>query len=181
MKLRNRRRNTEGFSLIEVMVAVAIFSITLLGFIFGLILVQRHSRSLTQRELAISKASEIMELFKNSTYSNIAYSTVGTPRYLRRKVDSTWNTNWKIPVVNTWEPLPVESVNGASATDPTLIVNKLPEGRWTVTITDITMGATPNWTFRRVQVRVQWKLLRGETRTQEVQMASDIYQNYTWL
>jgi prepilin-type N-terminal cleavage/methylation domain-containing protein len=178
---RARRVRLGAFSLVEVLIAVAIFSITMLGFLMGLFYMQRQNRSITQREVATAKAVELLELFKNMSYDEVTYSTVATPRYLKKTAAGAANTAWKVPVVSTWMTLPVEDVNPASSADPTIVTNKLPSGRWTVTINELTQGTTPSWKFKRVTVTVEWKILTGETQAQTVTMSTDLSYNFTWL
>ncbi|MEO8377455.1 MAG: prepilin-type N-terminal cleavage/methylation domain-containing protein [Candidatus Sumerlaeota bacterium] len=171
-----------AFSLVEVLIAVAIFSITLLGYLMGVFYMQRQNRTITQREVAMQKAIEISELFKNSAFSDVAYSTTATPKYLRRDSVGAWYGIWKIPESNTqWLTLPVEDVNPTSSANPTVIADKLPQAAWTCTIANVTMGAAPTWTFRRVTVNVRWKLLKNEPNYQTVTTVTDLSPNFNWL
>ena len=177
-----RKSRQRAFTLVEVMIAVAIFAITLLGYLMGLFYLQRQNRAITQREIAMQKAVEITELFKNSAYTDIAYSTTGVPKYLRRNSAGSWYTIWKIPENSSqWLTLPVEDVNPASASDPTVITDKLPDAAWSCTISTITQGSTPSWSFRRVVVNVRWRLLSDRGDYQTVTSTTDISPNFSWL
>ncbi|MCC6548209.1 prepilin-type N-terminal cleavage/methylation domain-containing protein [Candidatus Sumerlaeota bacterium] len=175
----SRRR---AFSLVEVLVAVAIFSITLLGYLMGVFYMQRQNRTISQREVAMQKAIELAELFKNSAYADTVYSTTTVPKYLRRNAGGAWYSIWKIPESSTqWLTLPVEDVNPASSADPTVLTNKLPEAAWSANISTVTVGSSPSWSFRRVTITVRWKILAREQNFQTVNVTTDISPNFTWM
>src|SRR5687767_11543506 len=86
------RAKRSGFALVEAVVAIGIFAITLLG-VFGMLAAQQRQAAVnSQAELAQAVLRERLELIKGvESFANIRYSTVTNPAYLKRKSDGSWD------------------------------------------------------------------------------------------
>jgi len=153
-------RAASGISLIEVMVAVAILGLTFVGMASGISYMRFENRAATQRLLVASMGAQILELFKALPFSAIANSTVATPIYLEGYGTATPNTAWYVPIAGGSTALPVEDVNSASSSNPTVITNKIPQGAWSVAIT--TPSGSPE--LKQITVTITWNLYAGTTR-----------------
>lgn len=151
-----RRAGSRGFTLVEVLVAVALFAIGMLSFFAGISFLRLQNRMASQRMLASSVAVEILELFKNQPYTDIRNSTSGSSVYLKLNPDGSTDTNWRVPEAGLWQTLPVEDVDSSSAGAPALVGNKLPGGAWQVAFQDVSQGTSPSWTVRQITVTIRW-------------------------
>ena len=114
----HRRRAKSGFTLAEVMIAVAVLGFTLFGVMQGFSFMELRNRESSQRMLAASIETEILELFKALPYTAIGNSTASVPVYLKEVPGGAPDARWIVPAVNAWQAVPVEDVNPGSAAAP---------------------------------------------------------------
>jgi Tfp pilus assembly protein PilV len=153
-------RAISGMTLIEAMVAVGIIGIALVGLISGIGYMRMENRAASQRLLVASIGTEILELFKALPYASIANSTATTPIYLKGFGTTSPDAAWLVPQAGQTQPLPVEDVNSSSASYPSLVANKIPQGVWSVSF--VPDATTPG--VQQINVTIQWKLYAGTTR-----------------
>ncbi len=151
------RRAITGFTLVEVMVAVAILGLTLFSVMGGIAYMRFRNRESSQRMLAASVETEILELFKAQPFPQITNSTGAVPVYLKQVPGGAPDTRWIVPTANAWQTVPIEDVTPGDAAAPASIPDKLPNGRWRADF--VTDPATP--TLRQVTVTMQWQLYSG--------------------
>lgn len=156
-----RERLQSGFTIVEQIIALGVIGIGMAAVLQAVSFMQFENRSSSQRMLAASIELEILELFKTQPYAQITNSTAGTPIYLKQLAAGGGNTRWKVPLVNAWQAVPVEDVSSATATDPSIVADKLPDAVWKA---DFTTDAT-DATLRKVTVTMQWKLYTGTKRS----------------
>ena len=154
---RRRPRAVSGFTLVEVMVAVAILGLTLFSVMGGIAYIRFRNRESSQRMLAASIEMEILELFKAQPFPLIANSTAVAPVYLKQVPGGAPDPRWIVPTVDTWQAVPIEDVAPGNAAAPASIPDKLPNGVWRADF--VTDPATP--TLRQVTVTMQWQLYSG--------------------
>lgn len=153
--VRDRRlRRLAGFSLVETMVAIAIIGIALLGVIAGITSLRTENLATSQRMLATSLGTELLELIKALSSQNIRNSTAAAPVYLKTSAAGTPNATWRVPQAGESLALPVEEVNSASAGDPTLVADKLPQATWTASFAPDATNATLIY----VTININWRL-----------------------
>ena len=68
------KKNNKGFSLIEVIIAVAVFAILIVPLTSQLISAVNINKKSTKKQYAIDKAEQIMESFKTADMSSSAIS-----------------------------------------------------------------------------------------------------------
>lgn len=169
------RRAPDGFALVEVMVAVAILGATLFSVMGGISFMGLRNRESSQRMLAASIETEILELFKAQPYPQITNSTAGTPVYLKQVPGGGPDTRWIVPEVNAWQPVPVEDVAPGTAAAPQLVPDKLPNGEWRADF--VTDPATP--ALRQVTVTLRWQLYEGSSqRTVSLSTSTIVCQSF---
>lgn len=139
------------------MVAVAILGVTLFGIMSGISFLKFRNRESSQRMLAASIETEILELFKAQPFSQITNSAAGAPVYLKQVPGGGPDARWVVPALDAWQAIPVEDVAPASAAAPASVPNKLPNGVWRADF--VTDPATPS--VRQITVTLQWQLYSG--------------------
>ncbi len=149
-----------GMTLIEVLVAAAVFGIAVVGLMSGISYMRFENRSASQRMFVASAGAELIELFKALPYDSIHNSTVGTPIYLKGFGSASPNTAWIVPQTGQWTALPVEDVNSSSASNPAIIPDRLPQGIWSVAFVPDPADAN----ITQINVQIQWRLFAGTTR-----------------
>lgn len=152
-----RRRVIAAFTLAEVMVAVTILTVTLLSMVGGISFMKFRNRESSQRMLAASIETEILELFKAQPFPQITNSTVAAPVYLKQVPGGLPDARWQVPAANAWQTLPIEDVAPADAAAPATVPDKLPNGVWRADF--VSDAATPS--LRQVTVTLQWQLYSG--------------------
>jgi len=157
-------------SLIEAIVAVAILGIAFVGLCSGISYMRFENRAASQRMLVASMGAQILELFKALPYSDIANSTAAAPIYLEGFGTSSPNTAWYVPQAGQWQALPVEDVNSASASAPTVVPNKIPQGVWSVQIQS--PSSPPG--LKQITVTINWQLYAGSTRPPDTYSISTV-------
>ena len=148
-----------AYTLAEVMIATSILGLMLFGLMSAMSFISARNRDASQRMLAASIATEILELFKAQPFSQIANSTAGAPVYLKEVPGGGPDARWKVPTFNSWESIPVEEVAPASGGSPATVPDKLPNGLWRADFIDDPL--TP--TLRQITVTLQWQLHAGLT------------------
>lgn len=157
-------RGDSGLTLVEVMVAVVILGMTLFGVMAGISYMNFRNRESSQRMLASSIETEILELFKAQPFPQITNSTGGNSIYLKSLPPPPggppWDDprRWPVPPANAWQSLPVEDVAPGDATAPALLPDKLPNGAWRA---DFVLDPA-NPTLQQVTVTLRWKLYQGD-------------------
>ncbi len=154
---RRRPRAVNGFTLVEVMVAVAILGLTLFSVMGGIAYMRFRNRESSQRMLAASIQTELLELFKAQPFPQITNSTAIAPVYLKQIPGGAPDTRWIVPVANAWQAIPIEDVAPGNSAAPASIPDKLPNGVWRADF--VTTPATP--TLQQVTVTMQWQLYPG--------------------
>jgi Tfp pilus assembly protein PilV len=157
-------------TLIESMVAVAVLGISFVGLASGIGYIRFENRASSQRMLVASMAAQILELFKALPYTDIVNSTSANPIYLEGFGTATPDTAWYVPQAGQWQTLPVEDVNSTSASTPTVITNKIPQGVWSV---QITSPASPPG-LKQITVTINWQLYAGSTRPPDTYSISTV-------
>jgi len=171
MKPTRLYKTARAMTLLEVMIAVSIFAITLLGFLLSLVGLQYQNRIISQREQAMGQAREIMEIIKTLGYANIRYSTGRSESdcVCLKSAPHTRDTNrlyanapeqgqpfwmWAMPMRATdWQPLYTAALNGDGQDDM-----KLPDAEWTVNLPgEIVQAGPPQWAYRQITVQVRWR------------------------
>jgi hypothetical protein len=155
----NRRRRRDAYTLAEVMVAVTLVGLTLFGVMSAISFIGERNREASQRMLAASIGTEILELFKAQPFSQIANSTVAAPVYLKEVPGGGPDARWKVPAFNSWQSIPVEDVAPADSAAPATVADKLPNGLWRADFVNDPL--TP--TLRQITVTLQWQLRGGAT------------------
>lgn len=153
-------RSAAGMTLVESMVALAVIGIALIGMMSSINYMRMQNRAASQRLLAASIGTEILELFKALPYASITNSTVAVPIYLKGFGTAAPNTAWLVPKSGETLPLPVEDVNSAAAGNAALVADKLPLGTWSVEL--VPDAVTPG--LQQINVTIQWKLYAASTR-----------------
>ncbi|SMC19493.1 type IV pilus assembly protein PilV [Desulfacinum hydrothermale DSM 13146] len=87
------KRNSRGFTLIEVLVAMVVLAVGLLGTLAGIIRVLDINVRNDLRNEAVKIAQERLEILRNTSYAAIDDDNVTTSRQIRK------NTNWNFQVV----------------------------------------------------------------------------------
>lgn len=156
--MRPRRcRAQGGFTLVETMVAVAILGVTLFSVMGGIAFMGFRNRESSQRMLAASIETGILELFKAQPYPQITNSTAGAPVYLKQLPGGLPDPRWIVPAVNAWQAAPVEDVASATSAAPATVPDKLPNGEWRADF--VTDPAKPS--LRQITVTLRWQLYSG--------------------
>lgn len=98
-------RNSKGFTLVEVMVAIAILSIALLGLVSVTVMVIKSNSFSKEMTKATTLANDKMEDLKKSSYSGLVSGTdtktdpsTDTSRLIYTK---TWTVTQNSPIVGT--------------------------------------------------------------------------------
>lgn len=154
---RQLRAVRSGFTLVEVMVAVVVLGVTLFSVMGGYSFMRFRNREASQRMLAASIETEILELFKAQPYPQITNSTVAAPVYLKELPGGLPDGRWIVPAANAWQTLPIEDVAPADPAAPASVPDKLPNAVWRADF--VTDPATPS--VRQITVTLQWQLYRG--------------------
>lgn len=118
-----------------------------------------RNRESSQRMLAASIGTEILELFKAQPYPQITNSTAGAPVYLKQVPGGLPDLRWAVPAFNAWQSLPVEDVASGTATAPQSLPNKLPSGEWRADFVPDPTTAS----LRQVTVTLRWQLYSGKS------------------
>lgn len=139
------------------MVAVAILGLTLFSVMGGISYIGVRNRESSQRMLAASIETEILELFKAQPFPQITNSTGAAPVYLKQVPGGAPDARWMVPEANAWQTVPIEDVAPANPAAPASVPDKLPNGVWRADF--VTDPATP--TLRQVTVTMQWQLYQG--------------------
>jgi type II secretory pathway pseudopilin PulG len=147
----------DAYTLAELMVAVTILGLGLFGLMSAMSFIGERNREASQRMLAASIGSEILELFKAQPFSQIANSTVAAPVYLKEVPGGGPDAKWRVPAFNSWASIPVEDVTPAVASAPATVPDKLPNGLWRADFVDDPL--TP--TLRQITVTLQWQPRAG--------------------
>ena len=148
-----------GYTLAEVMIAVLILGVSLFGVMGGISYLSARNREASQRMLAASIETEILELFKAQPFVTIGNSTAGAPVYLKQVPGGAPDPRWIVPTLNAWQTLPVEDVAPGTAAAPDLVPDKLPNGEWRADF--VTDPATPS--LRQITVTLHWQLHAGSS------------------
>ena len=139
------------------MVAVTILGLGLFGLMSAMSFIGHRNREASQRMLAASIGSEILELFKAQPLSQIANSMVATPVYLKEVPGGGPDAKWRVPAFNSWATIPVEDVTPAVAGAPATVPDKLLNGLWRADFVDDPL--TPP--LRQITVTLQWQPRNG--------------------
>lgn len=154
---RRRPPALSGFTLVEVMVAVAILGLTLFSVMGGIAYMRFRNHESSQRMLAASIEMEILELFKAQPFPQITNSTGAAPVYLKQVPGGAPDARWIVPAANAWQAIPIEDVAPGNSAAPASIPDKLPNGVWRADF--VNNPVTP--TLRQVTVTMQWQLYPG--------------------
>lgn len=146
-----------GFTLAEVMVAVLVLGLTLFSVMGGISFMKFRNRESSQRMLAASIETEILELFKAQPFPQIINSTAAAPVYLKQLPGGLPDPRWIVPAAKAWQTLPIEDVAPGNAAAPATVPDKLPNGVWRADF--VSNPATPS--LRQVTVTAQWQLYSG--------------------
>jgi Tfp pilus assembly protein PilV len=157
-------------SLVEAMVAVSILGIAFVTSLSGVSYMRMENRASSQRMLVASMGAQILELFKALPYNDIANSTPAAPIYLEGFGTATPNPAWYVPQAGQWQTLPVEDVNSTSASTPTIIPNKIPQGVWSVQI----QSPASQTGLKQITVTINWQLYAGSTRPPDTYSISTV-------
>jgi len=152
-----RDRGIAGMTLIEALMATAILGLTLIGLMSGISFMRIQNRASSERMLASSIGSQILEMFKALPFTDIANSTAAAPIYLEGFGTATPDLAWYVPQAGQWQTLPVEDVNSTASGYPSVITDKLPEGQWQVQIQPLASNAN----VVQVTVTINWNLYAG--------------------
>ncbi|HXA09075.1 MAG TPA: prepilin-type N-terminal cleavage/methylation domain-containing protein [Chthoniobacterales bacterium] len=153
-------RSASGMTLVEVMVAVAVLTISLIGTMAAISWMRMENRTASQRLLVASIGAEMIDLFKSLQYTDIHNSTAGVPIYLKGFGSASPNLAWVVPQAGQWQSLPVEAVNSSSASAPNLVPDKIPQGQWKVEF--VPDAVIPQ--LQQINITIQWQLYAGSTR-----------------
>lgn len=162
-------------TLVENLVALVVIGIALIGMMSGISYVRMQNRAASQRLLAASIGTEILELFKALPYASITNSTAAVPIYLKGFGTAAPNTAWLVPKAGQTQPLPVEDVNSAAAGNAALVADKLPLGNWSVAF--VPDAVTPG--LQQINVTIQWKFYAASKRpTNTYTISTKVCANY---
>lgn len=160
------------------MIAVAILGLMLFSVMAAISFLSARNREASQRMEAASIATEILELFKAQPFSQITNSTTSAPIYLKQVPGGGPDTLWKVPALNSWIAIPVETVDPTTANPPVAVPNKLPNGVWRA---DFVNDPTKP-TLRQITVTLQWQLRAGASqRLASLSTSTVVYQNFPSL
>jgi type II secretory pathway pseudopilin PulG len=167
-----------GFTLAEAMVAIAIMGVTLFSIMGGIAYLSFRNRESSQRMLASSIETEILELFKAQPFPQITNSTGTAPVYLKQIPGGAPDARWIVPAVNAWQAIPVEDVAPANAAAPATVPDKLPNGVWRADFYSDPL--TP--TLRQITVTLRWQLYAGlSQRTVSLSTSTIVSQSFPSL
>lgn len=152
--------SASGMTLVEVMVAVAVLTIALIGTMSAISWMRMENRTASQRLLVASIGVEMIDLFKSLQYADIHNSTTAAPVYLKGFGSASPNLAWQVPQAGQWQALPVEDVNSTSSATPGLVPDKIPQGQWTVEF--VPDPVIPQ--LQQINITIQWNLYAGSTR-----------------
>ena len=153
-------RSASGMTLVEVMVAVAVLTISLIGTMSAISWMRMENRTASQRLLVASIGAEMIDLFKSLQYTDIHNSTAGASIYLKGFGSASPNLAWVVPQAGQWQALPVEAVNSSSPSAPNLVPDKIPQGQWKVEF--VPDAVIPQ--LQQINITIQWQLYAGSTR-----------------
>lgn len=173
-----------AMTLMEVMIAMSIFTVVLGGFISLIMWMRNMNRDITQRETAMAQAREIMDLFRSFAavdgYNGIRYSTASSPIYLKYlAIDpDVPDTRWALPTSNSdWKPLYVLSDANNTAKEI-----RLPEAQWSISLDPpVVRPGPPVWEYRPIWVEVRWKSLVGMGTWKTVTLGTYLTRNFGGL
>lgn len=101
LKMKSRLRTVEGFTLVEVLVAVAIFSLALLGLAAGTLSVAQTNNNSHLNAAAVNLSQEKLEQF--SSMSSSAFASVTCPTFTTTGCSDTptasnqnFNRSWRV-------------------------------------------------------------------------------------
>jgi prepilin-type N-terminal cleavage/methylation domain-containing protein len=133
-----------GFTLVEVLVAVGVFTVVMIGTIAALVQFQKYSRRVSEEAIAHMYAVEILEQIESANMNDINYGGIINAN-LTLPANST--TNIEYPKDQTNKPVPLLTlVDSSGHTVPV---------QFGVTITDDTTYA-PQAKLKNIQVRIVW-------------------------
>ena len=97
-------RSRAGFTMIEVLVAVGIFSVAVLGLAVGAITITRANKTSHFHTMATNLAQDKLEQLKAATSANVTSCTsndcdASAPTYLGVKFTRTWAVTTNTPTV----------------------------------------------------------------------------------
>ena len=174
-----RRRLCSGscpraFTLLETMVAVGIFSITMLGYTGFLAFLQRQNMLDSQIEVAQAQLRERLELIKGlSSFADVRYSTTNAPAYLKRSSNGSFDTNWKLPKDGEWLAFNVEGVDPTKSDPPQYVgsTSPLPDSQWNIVITQAIGGA-------KITAALRWHIRSGNTAWHQQSLVTNVASNF---
>jgi len=88
-------QNKKGFSLIEVLVAVCILSISMLAILEAVVITIEHNLNNVSRDESVRIAEAKMNELRNTTFSTLASGSSSVTRNFRR-FTRTFNIQWTI-------------------------------------------------------------------------------------
>ena len=68
----NRRKSEAGFTLVEIMVAMAFFSLVIIGVAQAIVTGQQHSRAIGENALIMAQCEEIMRQMEEMSIGDVA-------------------------------------------------------------------------------------------------------------
>ena len=160
------------------MVAAVILGIMLFGVMSGISFLEFRNRESSQRMLASSIGTELLELFKGQPFPQITNSTAAAPVYLKEVPGGGPDARWTVPQLNAWQPIPVEDVAPTDGAAPATVPDKLPNGVWRADF--VNDPAKP--TLRQITVTLQWQLYNGtKQRVVSMSMSTAVCQSFPSL
>ncbi len=88
-------RNRKGFTLIEVLVAICILSISMLAILEAVVIAMEHNLNNVSRDESVRIAEAKMNELRNSTFSSLASGASSVTRNFRN-LTRTFNVQWTI-------------------------------------------------------------------------------------
>jgi type IV pilus assembly protein PilV len=96
----NVMRNSKGFSLIEVLTAIAILIISMLGVLNTMVVAIDHNLSNILRDEAVSIAQQQMSELRNQAFDSLSNGSTSVTRNFR-KLTKTFTVQWTASSLST--------------------------------------------------------------------------------
>lgn len=93
-------RNSKGFSLIEVLTAIAILIISMLGVLNTMVVAIDHNLSNILRDEAVSIAQQQMNELRNQAFESLSSGSTSVTRNFR-KLTKTYTVQWTASSLST--------------------------------------------------------------------------------